>query len=269
MTIALTDIWTIESPDLCKVHFARWNGESQPLEVFVRDREEWQGWQEYYPGRNDFNRRYIFSLAQFYHEPDIWLFGGIYEVLARNTDSYEVSLTEAGKGLIGRLKLRSSYRERTTRANFENHYRALQVQEILREPYTGRRFPGYDDIDLSFQELESLVKNARPDWMSALESIKGIYLINDIKTGKRYVGSAYGDQGIWSRWCAYVDSGHGGNVELRALVIDPTLVYCRTNFRFALLEHRPSRTEDKIILDRESFWKRILLTRGEQGLNRN
>ena len=269
MTIALTDIWTIESPTLYKVHFARWNGSSQPLEVFVRDRQEWQGWQEYYPGRNDFNRRYIFSLAQFYHEPDIWLFGGIYEVLARHTDSDEVSLTEAGRGLIGRLKLRSSYRERTTRANFENHYRAFEVQEILREPYTGRRFPGYDDIDLSFQELESLVKNARPDWMSALESIKGIYLISDIKTGKRYVGSAYGDQGIWSRWCAYVDSGHGGNVELRALVIDPTLVYCRTNFRFALLEHRPSRTEDKIILDRELFWKRILLTRGEEGLNRN
>ena len=128
---------------------------------------------------------------------------------------------------------------------------------------------GYDDIDLSFQELESLVRNARPDWMSALESIKGIYLISDIKTGKRYVGSAYGDQGIWSRWCAYVDSGHGGNVELRALVIDPTLAYRRTNFRLALLEHRPSRTEDKIILDRESFWKRILLTRGEEGLNRN
>lgn len=40
----------------------------------------------------------------------------------------------------------------------------------------------------------------------------------------------------WSRWCEYVASGHGGNVELRALVSDPTLDYCRTNFRFALLE---------------------------------
>jgi hypothetical protein len=269
MTIVLTDIWKIETPTLYKVHFARWNGSVQPLEVFIRDRQEWQTWQEYYPGRNDFNRQYIFSLAQFYHEPDIWLFGGIYEVLSRHADRYEVKLTEAGSGLIGRLKLRSSYRERTTRANFENHYGTFEVQEILREPYTGRRFPGYDDIDLSFEELEALVKNARPDWMSALESMKGIYLISDTKTGKRYVGSAYGDQGIWSRWCAYINSGHGGNLELRALVIDPTLAYCRANFRFALLEHRSSRTEDKTIIDRESFWKRILLTRGEHGLNRN
>ncbi|NYT60672.1 GIY-YIG nuclease family protein [Alcaligenaceae bacterium] len=96
-----------------------------------------------------------------------------------------------------------------------------------------------------------------------------IYLISDTKTGKRYVGSAYGDHGIWSRWCAYIESGHGGNVELEALVADPTLAYCRANFRFALLEHRPSRTDDRIIIDRESFWKRILQSRGKYGLNRN
>ena len=269
MTIALSDIWQIQNPSHFKVHFARWNRSDQPLEVFVRDRQEWQGWQEYWPGRNDFNRQHIFALAQFYHEPDIWLFGGIYDVLALNGDRYEVALSETGAGLIGRLKLRAPYRDRTTRLNFENHYPTFEVQEILREPYTGRRFPGYDDIDLSFEELEALVKNARPDWMSALGSMKGVYLISDTKTGKRYVGSAYGDQGIWSRWCAYVGSGHGGNVELRALVTDPSLAYCRANFRFALLEHRSSRTEDKTVLEREAFWKRILLTRGEQGLNRN
>jgi hypothetical protein len=41
MTISLTDIWTIENPTRCKVHFARWNGSDQPLEVFVRDRQDW------------------------------------------------------------------------------------------------------------------------------------------------------------------------------------------------------------------------------------
>jgi hypothetical protein len=153
--------------------------------------------------------------------------------------------------------------------NFENHYAGFEVQELLREPYSGRSFPGYEDIDLSFEELETLVRNSRPDWKAALESVKGIYLITDTKTGRRYVGSAYSDQGVWSRWCAYVASGHGGNVELRNLVSDPNLSYCRGNFRFALLEHRPFRVPDDLILAREGFWKRILLTRGEQGLNRN
>lgn len=269
MPILLQDIWPITDLENYKVHFARWNDVEQPLEVWVRDRKEWQEWQEYRPARNDFNRPYIFSLMQFYHETDIWLFGGIFDVLARREDRYEVRLSDAGEGFIGRLKLRSPYRGRTTRANFENHYSSFEVQEILREDYSGRSFPGYEGIDLSFDELQTLVRNDRPDWKAALESIKGIYLITDTKTGRRYVGSAYGPQGIWLRWSSYVESGHGGNFELRALVTDPTLDYCRANFRFALLEHRSSRTPDEVVMERETFWKRILLTRGEQGLNRN
>jgi hypothetical protein len=269
MSIRLSDIWQIKNLTDYKLHFARWNQQDQPLEVWARDRREWQGWQEYRPGRDDFNRRLIFSIMQFYHEPDIWLFGGIFRVIARHAERYEVELTDIGAGFIGRLKLRSPYRERTTRVNLENHYSNFEVQELLREPYSGRSFPGYDDIDLSFGELETLVRNSRPDWKAALESIKGIYLITDTKTGRRYVGSAYNDQGIWSRWCSYVANGHGGNVELRKLVDDPSLTYCRSNFRFALLEHRAVRTPDQLILEREGFWKRILLTRGEQGLNKN
>ena len=269
MTIFLRDILPISTPKTFKIHFARWNNENQPLEVWARDRDEWQGWQEFRPDRDEFNRPYIFSLMQFYHETDSWLFGGIFSVVGRHEDSYEVELTDQGAGFIGRLKLRSSYRSRATRVNFENHYSDLEVLEVLREPYSGRAFPGFEDIDLSFEELESLVRNERPDWKAALESVKGIYLITDITTGKRYVGSALGDQGIWSRWCDYIASGHGGNKELRALVTDPNLEYCRKSFRFALLEYRPSRISDDIIEGRESYWKRILLTRGEQGLNRN
>jgi len=67
----------------------------------------------------------------------------------------------------------------------------------------------------------------------------------------------------------YVECGHGGNVELRPLTNDSNLEYARTNFRFALLEHYLNRTSDEVILAREAYWKRILLTRGEQGLNRN
>jgi hypothetical protein len=269
MTIFLPDIWPTQEVESYKVHFARWNGEVQPLEVWARDKKEWQGWQEYRPGRNDFSRPYIFSLIQFYHETDAWLFGGVFRVLARHEDRYEVELTDIAGGFLGRLKLLSAYRGRTTRVNFENYYSTFEVQEILREPYSGRSFPGYEEIDVSFDELETLVRNDRPDWKAALENMKGIYLITDTKTGRRYVGSAYGAHGIWSRWCSYVASGHGGNVELQSLVSDPSLEYSRMNFRFALLEHRPSRTSDDVVLARETFWKRILLTRGEHGLNRN
>lgn len=102
-----------------------------------------------------------------------------------------------------------------------------------------------------------------------MESVKGVYLITDTNTHRRYIGAAYGDQGIWSRWRQYAENGHGGNVELRRLANDPDLAYCRAHFRFALLEHRLDKTPDEIIQAREAYWKRILFTRGAQGLNRN
>ena len=159
----------------------------------------------------------------------------------------------------------SSWRKRSTRVNFENHYHTFEVLEILREPYSGQPFPGYESIDLPFSQLETLVRNNRTDWKAALENVHGVYLITDTKTGKRYVGSAYGEQGIWSRWVEYATSGHGWDTELRKLV-EPDLDYPRKNFRFALLEYRAARTPEKIILERETFWKKVLLAQGKYGL---
>ena len=268
--ILLEDIWQIEKPKDFKVHFARWNGHYHPLNEWVSDRSRWVHWQ-HHRERNVFNRRYIFSLMDFYHERDAWLFGGVFRVLARRGYRYDVELTDLGGPFIGRLKLGSSYRARTAEVNFENHYdgkHTLHVLEILREPYSGRRFPGYERVAVSFGELEALVRNDRPDWKAALQSIKGVYLITDAKSGKHYVGSAYGDQGVWSRWGDYVNSGHGGNAELRAWLKERGRDYCRANSRFALLENHGFHTPDETILRREAWWKRALLTR-EFGLNRN
>ena len=65
MTILLSDIFPITNLKDYKVHFAKWNQKNQPLDVLTKDRQEWQGWQEYFPGRDDFNRPLIFSLASF------------------------------------------------------------------------------------------------------------------------------------------------------------------------------------------------------------
>jgi hypothetical protein len=144
------------------------------------------------------------------------------------------------------------------------------VAEVLREPFSGRAFSGYEHINLSFSELEVLVRNDRPDWKTALEHVKGVYLITDTssRTHRHYVGSAYGDDGIWSRWRSYVDSVHGGNAELRQLAEEKGLAHCRANFRFALLEYLPAYALDETVLDRESHWKQVLMSR-EFGLNQN
>lgn len=299
--ILLKNIWPIKNLDEYKIYFARRDNQGlRPLDVWVRDRKKWQDWVEYPLDRNHFNRPLIFSLMQFNRGGGIWLFGGVFKVLERHfygenpaldgkiinksealerhfyvnkpedkKVGYKVKLTDKGEEFIGRLKIRSSYRSQPPRINMGSHYHEFKVQEILREPYSGRSFCGYDEIDLSFVELEGLINNDSPDWKAALENVKGIYLFTDTKTGKHYVGSAYGNQGIWSRWKAYIETGDGGNKEIHKLIKQKGPDYCRSHFRFALLEQRQSRTPNEKIWEREDFWKSILLTRGEQGLNRN
>jgi len=137
MTILLKDIWPIGNLNDYKVHFARENQYgSRPLDVWVRDRQEWRGWQESRPSA--FKRSHIFSLMQFYHESKTtWLFGGIFEVIERHADRLRVELTEDGKNFIGRLKVCSPYTERQSRCYMEKLYGEFEVKEILAKAYSG------------------------------------------------------------------------------------------------------------------------------------
>ena len=269
MPIELRDVWAIENPKDYKVHFARNNGDAEPLEVWARSAEDWREWQEYWPGRNDFNRPRIFALMQFYHETDAWLFGGVYRVLERLPDAYRVELTDELAGFIGRLKLGTPYRGRTTRPKLERHYDDFDILEILREPYTGTPFPGLSSIDVSFDELETIVSNERPEWKAPLQHVSGIYAIADTRSDRLYVGAASGDGGVWSRWSEYVSTGDGGNAELREVIGRAGLDYCRRYFRFALVEALLPTAPGEAVTARETYWKQALRTRGKRGLNRN
>ena len=184
-------------------------------------------------------------------------------------DRYVVSLTDRGGHFIGRLKLHSPYRQRATRVNFEKRLDEFTVSEILREEYSGLEFPGHDRIDIGFGELEAIVRNERGDWRAALENAKGVYLIADARTGRLYVGAAYGTGGVWSRWREYIATGHGGNAHLKELLSNRGLDYCHRHFRFSLLESHSVRIADEAVTERETYWKRVLHSRGEFGLNRN
>jgi len=62
-----------------------------------------------------------------------------------------------------------------------------------------KQFTDYFDFILDFRELKEIINNQYTDWKKVLSATKGIYLISDTKTGKLYVGSAYGEEGIWGR----------------------------------------------------------------------
>lgn len=138
------------------------------------------------------------------------------------------------------------------------------VKEILPSSLDTDLFPGYDKVNISWETMKRVLQ--KDTWKTVLENQKGVYLITDISNGKKYVGKASGKDMVLSRWKDYIKTGHGGNKELRKLTFD----HIMKNFRYSILDIYKSSTNDQIILERESWWKEVLLSRQESfGYNKN
>ena len=70
---------------------------------------------------------------------------------------------EQSQPYIGRLKISMKRPGRVKAVNLENHYNQLVVSEILPEPYSGEKFPGYDQIDIEFPKLQGVFAMQRSD----------------------------------------------------------------------------------------------------------
>ena len=117
-------------------------------------------------------------------------------------------------------------------------------------------------LNLSYNQLKSILDRGKKDWIAALESQKAVYLITDTNNGKLYVGSATSSYGmLLQRWSNYVSNGHGGNKELKRIVDSEGIEYVQSYFRYTILENYNSKVDDAVVLERESWWKNILLTR--------
>ena len=267
--------------DLAKFHIAQRAGKVHPIDVFTDSFDAWQNnWNGAFHSNHCWNRSFIFSIIELPTQPDKWLFGGIFRVLShqkkiragKTKSFYKVELHAEGEALIGRLVI-SWKKDARAKGRIPNTVLPnMAVAEILPETYAGIDFPGYENIDLPFSTLEQLWRDKKPDWYTALANCQGVYLITDTKTGLRYVGSAYGDEGIWSRWEGYFRTGgHGNNVLLKELFgqIEEPTEYARDNMQMCLLEHISSRANEQYVILRESFWKDALCTRGKFGLNAN
>ena len=175
--------------------------------------------------------------------------------------NYKTTLTDKGAHLIGRAIIQFRRNFRQSYCCLENYLDQLEVIEIRREVFT-TPFPGYDKVNISWLELASVIDT--DSWRTALENQKGVYLITDNSTGKMYVGSAAGKKMLWGRWRSYVKNGHGGNVELKGVPFE----HIREHFYFTILEIYKANTDDSIILEREQWWKDVLLTK-KFGYNKN
>ncbi|MBO0935408.1 hypothetical protein J2I47_02495 [Fibrella sp. HMF5335] len=166
--IKLSDFFNISSDDAYqyKLHLACQSPGGRPLDAYLSGWDNWLSWNQHRANKNDFNRTHIFSLIEFHHEPGKWLFGGIFKVVERHEDysatqrGYSVVLSELYKDYIGRLII-DFHRYQGMRGRaflLESYFNDLIVAEVLKRPFDGIKFPGYENINLSFLELELLYK---------------------------------------------------------------------------------------------------------------
>jgi len=179
---------------------------------------------------------------------------------------YEFEKTDLLSDLVDRLVIEWG---KSTRSWYQwlSEEKDKVIVEIFPEGYT-RDFPGFDELLLSFSELEKIVKNkdANRIWHTMLGSVAGVYLIVDTTTGFQYVGSAYGEEGILGRWKTYTDNRHGGNKILIELLNEFPDRY--KEFQFTILQTLPRSMNKDLVIRKEQVYKTKLGTRA-YGLNGN
>ena len=280
--INLTQLLEIKEQEFqdYKVHFAIGrDNRKEPYNTFLID--GFKNWQEHQTNKN-FGRKYILSLV--YYEKDIWMFAGIYEVLpvkpvpVQNDIGwtgwkYETKLADKATDYIGRAffrfkkEFRASYPVLELDPKNGEPIAEMPLSHILDKRVAISDFVGFDKVDVDYKTLKYLVSDNISSWKTALSNVKGIYLIVDTLTGKQYVGSAYGDECIWQRWSNYAKNGHGGNAEFKELLSKNGQEYVH-NFKYSILEVCNMNLGNEYIIERETHWKEVLLTR-KFGLNKN
>lgn len=210
---------------------------------------------------------------------DYWLMTGIVNVINDNGKGKAANAVYADRKFNFRLVINYHKKSQQGIILAKNILKELEVIEIWHpeKDLNDKKFPGYKNVSVSYKELKKKLKSSSNEWRTALNLAKGVYLIADRKTGKLYVGSAYGANGILGRWETYLKSGYDKckdengeypNKRLQELVKKEGLSYIQENFQYSILEAFTDDVSNEYIMDRESWWKEALLSR-DFGYNAN
>lgn len=252
--------------------------------LLADDPEDWLNMtrhREVQQNNNMGRAEYVLAFAQYYpYGPQYFIFGGFFRVrpvapaLFRGP-GYDLELLDRYSEFIKRLIIKLE--QPVGRDLYLRNYANLQesklnpsIYELAPDTKLGT-FPGYQNIRLKHHELQRIIANDEPSWRDALSSVKGVYVITDLSDGRLYVGSASGEaNGLWQRWSGYAHLKNltGGNAELDHIRVSLGDAHIVGNFQYSILEIFDPKTKAETILQRESFWKLALDSRGH-GMNRN
>lgn len=273
--LKLNDLLRLSDEELkhTKVRFHQYNGEDDPIDVFKKNPEtllSWNYWnsQRYKVGqlsiglvKMNFDEWLLFTIGTIISVKDIPYNSGIgYEYKTEN---------ELFGDLFGRVVIKY---HKTMKNQFPNAITVMGdflVKEVLPGVFSGFDFPGYDNVSLSYSELETIIKGNYPSYQNALENQQAVYVLTDTHTGKLYVGSATSkNEMLLARWRGYINTFHNGNDGLKELFEQEGAGYFEKYFRYSILENFNAKVNPDFIRGRETYWKKVLSTK-KHGYNKN
>ena len=219
-------------------------------------------WGWYGKKRNFYPEQWVFSFVRMLE--DEWLLISAARIIDTPTDDRAtVEVLEKYIPLFGRLIIKYKKGDAFGRYvfNLSKYLDQVIVREVLPCVYSGEKFEGYDKVHLPYSKLAHIFnRKILPTYLEALEKITGVYCLTDTHTGKLYIGSATGAEGVAQRWGNYLNSKHGGNKKLIALYEQKGAEYFEKHFTYTLLEYFGLSYDPIKIIEREKYWKRCFDT---------
>ena len=284
--ILLNDIFHLTDEEIrsCKISLNISSGKNAPLclDRWLKDGSTSDGFWAYYGNQCNFRVGY-FNLA-FYKlgwSGNQYLFVGAGRItkIPPKADLLPAEYEEipelqkyAGRLIVDVYKGNTQGRYNFNLATYLNK---CKVVSVLPEKYGLEDFPGYKNLSVDYAKLHRAIYLSE-SWKTALKLQKGIYVIVDNAPesdysgfGRLYIGSATSSKGmLFDRWKNYADTLTGGNKELKNVLKLKGDSYIKEHFRWTLIEHFDEDVDDKVILEREKYWKKAFNS-VNQGLNDN
>lgn len=213
----------------------------------------------------------VFGFAQIPGNNKRWVLITVGKILeSRSVNQIcEYESIEKYNGMLGRLFIELATGKRFGFSyNLKTYIDMAKVISIDDKNKNVVEFKGFNQVYLDYNELCLILSDENSDYYKILSNIKGVYCLTDRATGKLYIGSAYGNDGIAGRWKEYMSTFDGGNKKLIDLKNKMDDKYIKKFFTFTLIEFFGMNISSEYVLERENYWKKVFNTI-EKGYNCN
>jgi|GEM_PF-1976886 len=182
MPLKIDDLLRIPQSDMdkVKIKFNQPSPDEDPLDLYRKNPDiintQWLFWRE--------QRRYFYEgqIAVCFLKIgwDKWLLTTIKKITKDlnivGGISYDGDELPEYKPYYGRLIIQFHKTFQAQGIYYKNVCDELLVNQLLPAAFDGYDFPGYDEVRLTWEQLEIIIKQHKKDWMAALQNQKAVYL---------------------------------------------------------------------------------------------